>query len=146
MLNARKQSLMSYAISEQRKPRSTCAFMILWFEHSLFVDIYYSIHWFCKRAMQALISLRECAGWSGHALSANCIRTLFVRCASNVSPYCGMHRSRCKDPLGFTVRNWVFPHMWNAWTSITLLTLRIRTNTFSELLAMLHSVGNTIML
>ena len=56
----------------------------VWHEHSLFVDIYYSIHWFWKRTMKALISLRLCAGWSGPALSANCIRVLFVACASFV--------------------------------------------------------------
>ena len=32
----------------------------------------------------ALISLRLCAGWSGPALSANCIRALFVRYASDL--------------------------------------------------------------
>ena len=54
----------------------------VWSGYSLFVDIYYSIHWLCKRTTQALISLRNCAGWSGPALSAYCIRALFVRCAS----------------------------------------------------------------
>ena len=54
----------------------------VWSGHSLFVNIYYSIYWFCKRTMKASISLRECVGWSGPSLSANCIRTLFVRCAS----------------------------------------------------------------
>ena len=54
----------------------------VWSEHPLFVDIYYSIHCFCKRTMKALISLRLCAGWSGPALSANCLKDLFVRCAS----------------------------------------------------------------
>ena len=53
---------------------------------TLFVDIYYSIHWFCKRTTQVRISLRKCAGWSGPALSANCIRVLFVRCASDNVP------------------------------------------------------------
>ena len=47
--------------------------------HSLFVDIYYPIHWFCKRKTKAQISLRKCACWSGPVLSANCIRALFVR-------------------------------------------------------------------
>ena len=32
------------------------------FRHSLFLDIYYSIHWFCKRATKMQISLCECAG------------------------------------------------------------------------------------
>ena len=54
----------------------------VWSERSLYVDIYYSIHWLCKRTTKAQISLRISAGWSGPALSANCIRTLFVRCAS----------------------------------------------------------------
>ena len=49
----------------------------VWSEHSLFVDIYYSIHWFCKRTTKAQISLRECKGWSWPALSANCIRAHF---------------------------------------------------------------------
>ena len=44
--------------------------------HSLFVDIYYSIHWFFKRVTKTLISLRKCAGWSGPALSENCITAL----------------------------------------------------------------------
>ena len=42
-------------------------------EHYRFVDIYYSIHWFCRWATKSLISLRECTGWSGPTLSANCI-------------------------------------------------------------------------
>ena len=55
----------------------------VWSWHSLFIDMHYNVHWSCKRTMQALISLRICAGWSGPALSANCIRAIFVRCASN---------------------------------------------------------------
>ena len=64
----------------------------IWSRHDLFVDIYYSIHWFCKRIATAQISLRECAGWSGPALSANYyMRALFVRWASYVRVYgeCG---------------------------------------------------------
>ena len=33
----------------------------VWSQHSLFVDIYYSFHWFCKRATKALISMCEFA-------------------------------------------------------------------------------------
>ena len=55
-----------------------------WSEHSLFIDIYNNIYWFCKRAAKALISLRKCAGWSGPALPANNIRALFVHCASYI--------------------------------------------------------------
>ena len=54
----------------------------VWSGHCIFVKIYYSIHWFCQRATKAQISLRLCTGWSGPALSANCIKTLFVRSAS----------------------------------------------------------------
>ena len=53
----------------------------IWPGHSLCVDIYYTIHWFCKRATKALNSLRKCAGWSGPTLSANYIRAFFVHCA-----------------------------------------------------------------
>ena len=56
---------------------------VFWSGHSLFDKIYYNIHWFCKRATQALISLRKCAGWSGPPLPANCSRALFVFSASN---------------------------------------------------------------
>ena len=35
--------------------------------------IYYSVHGFCKRARKGLISLHDCAGWLGPALSAKCI-------------------------------------------------------------------------
>ena len=52
----------------------------VWSDQSLFVDIYYSIHWFCRRTTKAPISLRIRAGWSGPALFANCSRALFVRC------------------------------------------------------------------
>ena len=55
--------------------------LVVWSVYALFVDIYYNIHRFCKRATKAQISLRKCAGWSGPALSANCIGPLFVRCA-----------------------------------------------------------------
>ena len=44
----------------------------------LFVDIYYSIHLFCKQATKTLISLNQCANRSGPALSENCIRAFFV--------------------------------------------------------------------
>ena len=43
--------------------------------HSV-VRLYFNIYWFSKQTMQALISLHKCAGWSGLALSANCIRPL----------------------------------------------------------------------
>ena len=43
---------------------------------------YTNIHWFCKRTTRAVISLRECAGWSGPALPAKYVRALFVRCVS----------------------------------------------------------------
>ena len=73
-----KKVLMPHANSEGPDERvHPCR--LIW---TFFVCIYYSIHWFCKRAMQALISLRKCAGWSGPALSADSIRDLFVCCAS----------------------------------------------------------------
>ena len=50
--------------------------------HSLAVDVYYSIHLLCKLTMKDLISLRECAGWSGPSLSANSMRAFFVYCVS----------------------------------------------------------------
>ena len=43
----------------------------VWSGHSLFVDIYFNIHWFFKRATKAVISLRKCAGWSGPLLPVN---------------------------------------------------------------------------
>ena len=49
---------------------------LVWFGHSLFVDIYYSIH--CQRTTQAQISLCQCAGWSGLSLFAKCIRVIFA--------------------------------------------------------------------
>ena len=51
-------------------------------EHSLFINIYYSTHWFCKQATRVLISLHEGAGWSWPALSVTCIRALFMQCTS----------------------------------------------------------------
>ena len=51
-----------------------------WSGHSLFIDMYYNIHWFCKQAMKALISTHICPDWSGPALSANNIRALFMHC------------------------------------------------------------------
>ena len=39
----------------------------VWSEHSLLVDILFSIHWFCKGTMKSLISLHLCSGWSGPA-------------------------------------------------------------------------------
>ena len=68
-----------YAIFQQRRSRWVMQ-PAIWSGYSLFVDILYTIHWFCKRATKALISL--CTGWSGPALSAKCIRALFMRCAS----------------------------------------------------------------
>ena len=49
---------------------------VVFSEYSLSVDIYYNIHWFCKWTTKALISLGECPGWSGPALSTNCIKVL----------------------------------------------------------------------
>ena len=49
---------------------------VVWFGHSLFVDIYYSIH--CQRTTQAQISLCQCEGWSGLSLFAKCIRVIFA--------------------------------------------------------------------
>ena len=54
----------------------------MWSRQSLFIDIYYDIHWFCKRSTKALNSLRICTDWSGPLLTPNCIRALFVRYAS----------------------------------------------------------------
>ena len=54
----------------------------VWSGHSPFVNIYYSIHRSCKRTTKAQISLHKCTGWSGPVLSVNCIRALFVCCAS----------------------------------------------------------------
>ena len=85
-------------------------------EHFLYIDIYYSIHWFCKGTMKALISLRLCAGWSGPALSANCrcsfcalritftvwfgvggVFNLFYAIATSplITPFCYMYRFMC---------------------------------------------------
>ena len=54
----------------------------IWSKFYLLVDIYYSNHWFGKRTIKALFSLREWTYWFGPALSANCTKALFVRCAS----------------------------------------------------------------
>ena len=72
-----------YAICKQRRSRWVHIHAD-WSGQSLFIDIYYSIHWFYKPATKALIRLHKCAGWSWPALSANCVRTLFMRCASYV--------------------------------------------------------------
>ena len=48
-------------------------------------NIYFSIYWFCKGTMKALISLHLCAGWSGPVLSANYIRTHFMCWVSYIS-------------------------------------------------------------
>ena len=48
--------------------------------NSLYSSTYTTVS-FCKRTKKAQISLHECAGWSGPALSTNCIRALFVHCA-----------------------------------------------------------------
>ena len=52
----------------------------VWSGHSLFVDIYYSSHWFCKRTTKAQISVRMRACWFWPALSADCNRAIFVHC------------------------------------------------------------------
>ena len=77
MCNARKGPLCNLRTTQAQIRKCICT---VWFERFLFVDIYFYIHWFRKRALKALISLRLCAGWSGSALSANCLKTLFVRC------------------------------------------------------------------
>ena len=57
-----------------------------WSGHSLSVGIHYwSVSWYYKRSMNALISQCECAVWLGPALSATCTRALSVCCASNIS-------------------------------------------------------------
>ena len=95
--------------------------------YSVFVDEYYNDHWFWKRATKALISLRKCAGWSGPALSAKCIRALLVLCASTV-----FHGS--ESSLIAHVRRYVFSHyclvmfseIWsNFWNASTIRTLVI---------------------
>ena len=59
---------------------------VVWSGHSLFVEIYYNINWFCKQTPKAQISLPIHTGWSGPALYANCIRAL-LRFASFVNIY-----------------------------------------------------------
>ena len=54
-----------FAISVQTKDQMGVPLRAVGFRHALVIDIYYSIHWFCKRAMKALISLCEGTGWSG---------------------------------------------------------------------------------
>ena len=51
--------------------------LVVWSRHSVFDDICYNIHLSCKQVTNVLISLRECAGWSGSALSAICVRASF---------------------------------------------------------------------
>ena len=72
----------------------------VWYWHSLFIDIYYSIHWFCMRTTKVQINLRKCAGWSGLALSANCIRTLFMHCASFVTSCWVLNKFQLNHSLG----------------------------------------------
>ena len=66
MLNLRKGRLFS-----MRTGRAQVSLRIraVWSGPSLFVKIYYSIHWFCKRTTKALISLRNCLGLR---FSGNC--------------------------------------------------------------------------
>ena len=52
--------------------------------HPCDIDMYYNIHRFFKRATKTQISLHIYAGWSGPALPANCIKALFLHCASYV--------------------------------------------------------------
>ena len=61
-------------------PQMSVRIRAVWSEHYLFDDLYYSIHWLCKRVTKVQISLRECTGWTEPALSANCIKAFFVRC------------------------------------------------------------------
>ena len=76
MPNAGKDPYAIYGQTE--KVQMSMRICAVWSGHSLFVDIYYSIHLFSKRTTKALISLRKCAGWSEPALSAIRLRTLFV--------------------------------------------------------------------
>ena len=78
MLNVGKKALMPYRNSKGLDEYEHS----VWSGHFLLVDINYSSHWLCKRTTKALISLRISAGWSGPALSANCIMALFVCCTS----------------------------------------------------------------
>ena len=49
----------------------------IWLEHSTYIHIFCSTHWFWKRAAKSQISLRGCAGWSGPSLSAYAPTTPF---------------------------------------------------------------------
>ena len=57
---------------QRGKVQMSVCICAVWSRHSLFINTYYSIHWFCKWAMVALISLPKWAGWSGPALSIYC--------------------------------------------------------------------------
>ena len=64
-----QRALMSYGKGKgQDHHAHLCS--LIW--HSLLVNIY------CKQTMEAQINMHECAGWSGLALSTNCIWALFM--------------------------------------------------------------------
>ena len=78
----------------------------VWPGQSLFVNIYYNIHWICTQTMKALISLHKCVGWSRHALSANCIRALFMHCSLYY----------CTEKIIFSFFKWKFSlGVWGQW-------------------------------
>ena len=75
-----KKTLKQFADNEGPDQR-ICA---VWSEHSLFVDIYYSIRWICKRATKALIRLIwACVGLQLHkalfGCSTSCLNTTCTR-------------------------------------------------------------------
>ena len=70
----------SYPIYKQQKVQMSVRIHAVWSGYSLFVYLYYSFHWLWEQATEAENSLRICAGWSGPALSSNCIRAPFVCC------------------------------------------------------------------
>ena len=51
---------------------------------NLFIDIFSSFQWLCKRAKKAMISLHICTGWSRPSLPAYAIWPLFSNYTSNI--------------------------------------------------------------
>ena len=79
MHNVGKEPLCNLQKEKAQISMCICA---VWSEHHMFVDIYYSIHWFCKRTTKALISLHiracvVCKLHKGH------FHALYIKC----SPY-----------------------------------------------------------
>ena len=84
-----KKALLSFVNREGPDERAHPRSLIRAFS----VVLYHDIHWFCKRATEALISLRICAGWSGPTLSAKLHKGHFYALRINIYKICVKHIS-----------------------------------------------------